>query len=76
MDEFAQVQAGMRKAGVSGWWEVADLTADQRDRLNAAGADRTISHRAIAIVLERWGVKVSAAQVGYWRRQVLGVEGR
>ena len=70
LDEFREVQDSLHSSGVRGWWEraKAQLPEDKWDALLAAGADRTISHRAISMVLERWGVKVSAVQVGHWRR--------
>lgn len=72
MDEFRQVQSELGKPGTAGWWELLDLPEDKRESLEAAGADPTISHRAISVVLGRWGVKVSQQQVGHWRRTVLG----
>jgi hypothetical protein len=72
VDEFKQVQAGLGKPGTLGWWERLELPPEQAEALDAAGRDPSISHRAISIVLERWGVKVSAVQVGHWRRTVLG----
>ena len=72
MDEFREVQAGLGKPGTLGWWEKLDLTPEQAEALDVAGRDLSISHRAISIVLGRWGVKVSAVQVGHWRRTVLG----
>lgn len=72
MDEFAAVQASIGKTGVPGWWEKFDFSDDQLQRLEAAGRDLTISHRAISIVLGNWGFKVSPQQVGNWRRSVLG----
>lgn len=72
MDEFAQVQSELGKPGVLGWWERLDLPDEKRQQLFDAGADPSISHRAISIVLSRWGLKVSPMQVGHWRRSVLG----
>lgn len=72
MDEFVQVQSELNGPGVRGWWaKIADFTDEQREALEAAGRDRSISHRAISIVLERWGVEVSPMQVGHWRRNIL-----
>lgn len=70
MDEFRHAQSGMRGTGVRGWWERLPeaLTDDQRDMLMRAAADPTISHRAIVIVLGQWGLTVTMAQVGHWRR--------
>ena len=70
LDEFREVQAELGVPGVRGWWERArlELPDDKWEALQAAGADRTISHRAISVVLERWGMRVSSVQVGHWRR--------
>jgi len=72
MNEFEEVQAGLGKPGVLGWWERLDLSPEKTEALETAGRDISISHRAISIVLERWGYKVSAVQVGHWRRTILG----
>ena len=74
MNEFAEVQRQQGKAGVTGWWDrvMPDLSAEQVESLEAAAADRNISHRTISIVLGRWGFQVSAAQVGHWRRTHVG----
>lgn len=75
MDEFAQVQIELNGPGVRGWWaNLNSLTDEQRQSLEAAGRNRTITHRAIAIVLGRWGIEVTPMQVGHWRRNVLKVE--
>ena len=72
VDEFAQVQSELNGPGTRGWWvKLNDLTDEQVQALEAAGRDRSISHRAISIVLERWGVEVSPMQVGHWRRNIL-----
>lgn len=74
MDEFRAVQSELKRPnGYRAWWETADLTGDQRESLLAAGADPTISHRAIHIVLRRWGVDVTIGQVGHWRRTHMGL---
>jgi hypothetical protein len=72
VDEFRQVQSELGKPGTLGWWEKLDISPEQSEALEQAGRDVSISHRAISIVLGRWGVKVSAVQVGHWRRTVLG----
>jgi len=74
VDEFVEVQASLKGPGTAGWWDrvLPDLTADQSESLHAAAADRNISHRAISIVLGKWGFKVSPAMVGHWRRTHVG----
>ncbi len=74
MDEFRQAQQEQSKPGTPGWWEIVlpQLTADQVTSLEQAAADRTISHRAIATVITRWGHKVTEQQVGHWRRTHVG----
>jgi hypothetical protein len=70
IDEFREVQATKKGPGVTGWWDevLPRLEPDQANGLIEAAADPSISHRTISIVLGRWGFKVSAAQVGHWRR--------
>lgn len=74
MDEFRQAAAELSSPGVRGWWErvLVCLSDDQRESLLAAAASRDISHRAIAVVLGRWGYPVTLVQVGHWRRNHLG----
>lgn len=77
MKEFLDAQAEIGKTGVPGWWEDLELTEQQERDLYAAGANRDITHRAIATVLRRWGVEVNAGQVGHWRREyVTGYSGK
>jgi hypothetical protein len=73
LDEFVQVQGTVKPPGMLGWWEtvIPELTDEQADALGQAGRDRSISHRTISIVLDRWGHRVSPAQVGHWRRNVV-----
>lgn len=69
MDEFQLAQANVKGPGVDGWWVQLDtLTDGQRQSLRDAALSPNISHRAIATVLTGWGVTVSVAQVGHWRR--------
>ena len=69
MNEFEQAQANVKGPGVDGWWVQLDtLTDDRRQSLMDAARSSTISHRAIATVLTGWGVPVTVAQVGHWRR--------
>ena len=70
MDEFRQVQSELTKPGVKGWWDRLNISDKQRADLEAAADDPTITHKAIAIVLERWGMTVTPTQVGHWRRNV------
>lgn len=73
IDEFLQAQSEIKKPGVTGWWvDVLDQLDDQRrESLLAAAKDRRISHRAISVVLVRWGFDVSREKVAHWRRNVL-----
>ena len=70
MDEFVQTQQAMKGPGTSGWWDkvIPTLDPEQRASLQAAGVNPDISHRTISVVLERWGHRVTQAQVGHWRR--------
>ena len=73
MNEFEQAQAAVKKPGVAGWWEqLANLDESQRQSLDDAAKSSNISHRAIATVLTGWGVPVTVAQVGHWRRTHAG----
>lgn len=74
MDEFRLAQDGMRPPGVTGWWERIPTTLDEdrQTQLVRAAADPTISHRAICLVLRQWGLDVTMAQVGHWRRTHVG----
>jgi hypothetical protein len=74
VDEFREVQKVNRGPGSVGWWEqaVEDLDSERVESLMAAATDRTISHRTISIVLNRWGLKVTPGQVGHWRRNHVG----
>ena len=76
MDEFRQVQSELSKPGSAGWWERLDLPEEKIRQLHEAAADSSISHRAISVVLGRWGVKVNPQQVGHWRRSVVGMAQR
>ena len=74
MDEFVEAQAGLRKPnGFKAWWQTIDMTDEQRQSLFAAGQNPDISHRAIHLVLKRWGFDVTVASVGHWRRTHLGM---
>lgn len=70
MEEFLQAQEALKRPGVAGWWVrvLEDVDQERRDALLAAAENREISHRAIAVVLERWGYRVSREQVAHWRR--------
>jgi hypothetical protein len=74
MEEFREAQSRLKRpSGYKAWWETLDLTEQQREDLMAAGADSSISHRAILIVLQDWGHKISLGQIGHWRRTHLGM---
>jgi len=70
LDVFRQVQEELRRPGVAGWWVevLEELDDDRRTALETAAADRTITHRTISVVLERWGYQVTPARVAHWRR--------
>lgn len=68
MNEFLEAQQQMKRPGVPGWWNNLSLTDEQQQALDEAAGDRRISHRAISVVLKRWGYEVNAQQVGYWRQ--------
>ena len=70
MNEFLEAQKRLKGPGTAGWWEAVlpQLSDEQRTSLEEAAAARNISHRAICVVLGRWGFEVTPAQVGHWRR--------
>jgi len=70
VDEFEEAQANLKAPGMTGWWEhiIPKLTDQQAGSLRSAALSRSISHRAISIVLGQWGHTISPAQVGHWRR--------
>jgi hypothetical protein len=74
VDEFTAVQSQIKGPGTTGWWEavIPNLTDKQQADLMAAAGSKAISHRTISIVLGQWGHRVSAAQVGHWRRTHVG----
>ena len=74
MDEFTAVQAQIKGPGTTGWWAevLPALTEKQHDDLMQAAGSKAISHRTISIVLGQWGYRVSATQVGHWRRTHVG----
>jgi len=74
VDEFRRAQSELQRPnGYRAWWQLLDITDQQRADLEAAGADPTISHRAIQIVLKDWGCEVTVGQIGHWRRTHLGL---
>lgn len=74
MDEFTEAQAHLRAPnGYKAWWELLAMSDEQRESLFAAGRNPNISHRAIHVVLQRWGFEVTIGQVGHWRRTHLGM---
>ncbi|HEY7821562.1 MAG TPA: hypothetical protein VIG24_01950 [Acidimicrobiia bacterium] len=70
MDEFLEVQAELKGPGSLGWWDevIPTLTDQQRESLMQAAQSKVISHRAISVVLGKWGHEVTPAKVGHWRR--------
>jgi hypothetical protein len=68
VDEFLEAQYELARPGVRGWWDNLHITDEQAYALGQAAEDRRISHRAISVVLARWGYEVSPQQVGHWRR--------
>ena len=74
MDEFRRAQSELKRPnGYRAWWQTLNITDQQRADLEAAGADPTISHRAIHIVLQSWGCEVTIGQIGHWRRTHMGL---
>jgi hypothetical protein len=74
VDEFLEAQASLSGPGMTGWWVrvLDELPEDKRESLLAAGKNPAITHRAISVVLARWGYEVRPLQVGHWRRNHLG----
>ena len=70
LDEFIEAQAGLTKGGPRWWWDDVDLTGEQRDAVLEALVRPDVSDRAVRLVLNRWGVTVSQAQVAHLRRKV------
>ena len=70
VDEFLKVQAELKGPGTTGWWDevIPALTDQQRESLMQAAESKAISHRAISIVLGKWGHAVKPGMVGHWRR--------
>ena len=70
IEEFLEAQSQLKRPGVTGWWDrvLPELDEQQRASLIAAAKDSAISHRAICIVLGRWGHDVSREKVAHWRR--------
>ena len=72
MNEFDQEEQHLKKrrGNAQSWYEriTPDLSADQKSNLDEALADRHISARAIAVVLNRWGFDVKEHTIGTWRR--------
>jgi hypothetical protein len=69
LDEFLNVQAGLSRGGPRWWWDDADLNDEQRDAVLQAVHRPDVSDRAVQLVLGRWGVKVTQAQVAHLRRK-------
>lgn len=69
MDEFAAEQVRNLPGNALSWYEkvTPHLTAEQRESLDSALRSDTISARAIATVLERWGHPVKAGTISKWR---------
>lgn len=73
MDEFAEVQSELKRPnGYRAWWQLLQLTDEQTKALWDAGRNPDISHRAIHIVLKRWGHDVPVGSIGHWRRTHCG----
>jgi hypothetical protein len=50
------------------WWNVHDLTDEQRADLNVAFAAGHITHEVIRLVLKDWGYEVAATSVSRHRK--------
>jgi hypothetical protein len=74
VSEFHETQRQLKGPGTTGWWVhvLADLDQTRKDQLIEAANDPAISHRAICIVLQRWGYPVTVPKVGHWRRHHVG----
>ena len=72
MNEFVRAEQERRKqrGNAQSWYErvIPDLTQEQRDALDEALSDVSISARTIATVLDRWGFEVKEHTIGTWRR--------
>ena len=73
-EEFVQAQEALKPPGVTGWWvQVLDeVDEGRREALLRAARDRSISHRAIAVVLQGWGYPMTRERVAHWRRNHVG----
>jgi len=71
MDEFAQAAKELPKPGTVGWYQRTAFTDEEREKLDAALADRSLSARVISVVLQRWGYEISPDQVSHYRRRYL-----
>lgn len=69
--EFHEVQSTLRRSGVESWYTRLSrvLTPEQKQALDEALADKSITPRAIAIVLGKWGFNVTQSQVSHHRRE-------
>jgi hypothetical protein len=70
LDEFVQAQAGLSKGGPRWWWDDAPLSDEQRAAILEAVGRPDVSDRAVRIVLAKWGVPVTQAQVAHLRRKM------
>ena len=56
-DLLEEFRVGRNTGGVPCWYQRAELTNEQREKLDAALAEKSISNPMIAKVLADWGVK-------------------
>ena len=64
MDEFVAAQDRLPRGNTISWYErvTPELSGDQVEALDAALASPDISARAIAVVLEGWGIRSRKAR--------------
>jgi hypothetical protein len=70
LDEFLDAQAKLTKGGPRWWWDHVDLTDEQRNAVLEAVGRPDVSDRAVKMVLAKWGVTVTQAQIAHLRRKV------
>lgn len=66
MNEFIDEQENTRR-GVRSWYEVIELSDEQRASLDEALRNRDIYATTISRVLKKWGHDVSAGKVSWYR---------
>jgi hypothetical protein len=70
IDEFLQVQATLPSGGRRWWWDSVNLTDEQKAAVIEAIGRPDVSDNAVRLVLGKWGVQVTQAQVAHMRRKL------